>query len=231
MHPPTQAVPAVAFDFDGTLTSTDTTKLLVAALLRAWPLRALVLAPLVLRLPSRRRAPQELKTAAISRLVRGTSERAVQCALGRFVTSVAGVLRPDLYARLRQHSRRGDLVIVATASPAFAVRPVFAAESLEIVGTEFEVQAGRYTGRSLGNCYGEEKARRVRAFIESRGLARLEWAYSDHHSDAPLLALARHAVLVKPGPLDYETAEPSDNGTTAQRDTGPRTTKPPAPAP
>ena len=56
----------------------------------------------------------------------------------------------------------------------------------------------RLTGRLLGeNCRGAEKARRVREWLRSSGLADATlWAYGDSDGDAELLELADHAYRV-----------------------------------
>jgi phosphatidylglycerophosphatase C len=57
---------------------------------------------------------------------------------------------------------------------------------------------GRLTGRLAGpNCRGAEKARRIRALLDERGLQEAEvWAYGDSDGDEPLLASADHALRV-----------------------------------
>jgi phosphatidylglycerophosphatase C len=192
---------AVAFDFDGTLTRGDTSKWLVAALVCARPQRACSVAAILLRVFLGRISPQEAKTSAVASLVKHRSEAAVQKAVSRFAWLVRKKLRPEVVTRLNGYLEEGDLTIIATGSPSFAVRGALPDDRLHVIGTEFEVVRGRYTGGCPADCYGEEKARRIRAFLESHGLASLKCAYTDHHSDLPMLLLAERKVLVHPDML------------------------------
>ena len=171
---------AVAFDFDGTLTTTDTTKFLMAALLRSRPQRLASFAWVVLRRVLRLMEPQEFKSAGLRFLLQRRQLHGVSLAMPHYAASVRRKLRLGMVRKLEEHVASGDLVILATASPAFAVSQVFAGQSIEIIGAEFEVVQGRYTGVCLSNCYGPEKALRVTTFLESRGFDSLEYAYGDH---------------------------------------------------
>lgn len=62
---------------------------------------------------------------------------------------------------------------------------------------------GRYTGEVGENCKGDEKPRRIRAWLEESGFSP-DWpacrAYGDSLSDAPMLEMTGHPVLVDPKP-------------------------------
>jgi phosphoserine phosphatase len=86
-------------------------------------------------------------------------------------------LRDDTVARLRRHRELGHTVILASASLDPYLVPL--AERL-----------------------GAEKARRVREYLQARGLAGAElWAYGDSRDDEPLLESAEHGVRVGRRPL------------------------------
>jgi phosphatidylglycerophosphatase C len=69
------------------------------------------------------------------------------------------------------------------------------------VATELEVVDGQLTGRLAGgNCRGDEKVRRLAALFGDP--APLAWAYGDSRDDRPLLAAARHPVLIDGSPLE-----------------------------
>lgn len=72
----------------------------------------------------------------------------------------------------------------------------------DVIATRCTVDAqGRYTGEVEENCKGEEKPRRIQAWLNEQGLA-ADWpacrAYGDSLSDAPMLAMTGHPVLVDP---------------------------------
>jgi HAD superfamily hydrolase (TIGR01490 family) len=114
-------------------------------------------------------------------------------------------LRDDTVARLRRHRELGHTVILASASLDPYLVPL--AERLgadDVVCTWLERGAdGRLTGRLVGrNCRAAEKARRVREYLQARGLAGAElWAYGDSRDDEPLLESAEHGVRVGRRPL------------------------------
>lgn len=93
------------------------------------------------------------------------------------------------------------LVVSASADCYMRVLPEFLPVD-GVLATECAVDGeGRYTGRVGPNCKGEEKPRRIAAFLESRGLRMdraASRAYGDSASDAPMLRLVGAPVLVNP---------------------------------
>jgi HAD superfamily hydrolase (TIGR01490 family) len=114
------------------------------------------------------------------------------------------VLRPlvyreplDLVARHRAH---GERVYVVSAALQEVVARIAADIGLDGgIGTVCEVEDGVYTGRSLRPLHGEAKAEAVRelAVREHIDLA-ASTAYSDSHTDLPVLEAVGHAVAVNP---------------------------------
>jgi phosphatidylglycerophosphatase C len=71
----------------------------------------------------------------------------------------------------------------------------------QVLGTQVEFdRSGRCTGRLLGaNCRGDEKVRRLSAWMQSIGIERSEatiWAYGDSNGDRAMLEFADHPVWV-----------------------------------
>ncbi len=111
--------------------------------------------------------------------------------------------REDVVDILQQHLREGDLVMLVSGGPA----PLLSrfAEELgvdHVVGTLFEVNDGRYTGRIAGPvCQAEYKAKMVRAYLSAQGIE-VDWmssrAYADSMSDLDLFAMVGYPVAVYP---------------------------------
>jgi HAD superfamily hydrolase (TIGR01490 family) len=119
--------------------------------------------------------------------------------------AVETVLRPLVYAdalRLAaEHQGRGERVYLVTTSLQEIVDPLAAACGLDgAVGSLGEVGAdGCFTGRVLRACHGAGKAEAVRELAAAQGLdLASSWAYSDGHSDLPLLGAVGHPVAVNP---------------------------------
>ena len=193
--------PVVAvFDVDGTLTTGDC----VLPFLRQAAGRRLVTAilrhPLALAAGLVRRDRDRLKALACASLV-GIPAAEIDRLGEAFARDVAATrLRDDTAARLRRHRELGHTVVLASASLDPYLVPLGRLLSAdEAVCTMLERGAdGRLTGRLAGpNCRGAEKARRVRALLDERGLQEAEvWAYGDSDGDEPLLASADHALRV-----------------------------------
>jgi len=188
------------FDVDGTLTTGDC----VLPFLRQAAGRRLVTAilrhPLGLAAGLVRRDRDRLKALACASLA-GIPAAEIDRLGEAFARDVAATrLRDDTTARLRRHRELGHTVVLASASLDPYLVPLGRLLSAdEAVCTTLERGAdGQLTGRLAGpNCRGAEKARRVRALLDERGLAEAEvWAYGDSDGDEPLLASADHALRV-----------------------------------
>jgi len=71
----------------------------------------------------------------------------------------------------------------------------------DVICTECEVVDDRYTGRVGKNCKGEEKVRRIQAWLEEQDLSidkARSSGYGDSPSDAPMLLLTAAPNLVNP---------------------------------
>jgi HAD superfamily hydrolase (TIGR01490 family) len=110
---------------------------------------------------------------------------------------------PDAISLIRQHLSRGCLVILATASLDFIIRPL--AEFLRIpeshvITTNLEYADGMCTGRVDGKpCYGLEKLRRSAELLRDRNIP-LEQAafYSDSIIDLGMMSRVGYPVATNP---------------------------------
>tara|TARA_Y100001968_G_C19395958_1_gene738332 strand:- start:251 stop:1825 length:1575 start_codon:yes stop_codon:yes gene_type:complete len=72
-------------------------------------------------------------------------------------------LRPEALARLRWHQRKGDKVVLCSASPRMLLQPLADWLNVELICTELQESLGLWQPKLLGaNCKGEEKVRRLR---------------------------------------------------------------------
>ncbi len=108
-------------------------------------------------------------------------------------------LRADVLARLRWHQRHGDPTVLVSASLGPYLRPLGGMLGVDdVLCTDVTTDGATYADRLVGgNCRGPEKARRLRSWLDTRGLAGAEvWAYGDSAGDRELLACADHPQLV-----------------------------------
>ena len=103
--------------------------------------------------------------------------------------------------RLREKGVK-PVIVSASADVYMRVLPEFLPVDA-VISTTCEVADGRYTGHVGANCKGEEKPRRIAAWLEEQELSIDKAAssgYGDSPSDAPMLLLTASPVLVNPKP-------------------------------
>ena len=133
--------------------------------------------------------------------------------------------RVDMRERLDWHRQRGDAVVIVSASLEVYLRPAAAELGADaIIGTRLAVDdQGILTGHYQGlNCRGEEKVRRLRAWIDGREEVPTRlWAYGNGRGDLRMLTTADIGVNVgKLGALGRLRSFPglSDTGPTSGSD-------------
>ncbi|MDP9372939.1 MAG: HAD-IB family hydrolase, partial [Chloroflexota bacterium] len=120
-----------------------------------------------------------------------------------FAAAIAPRLSRRGEARVGEHRARGHLTALLSGAPPFLLAPLARRLAVaHVIGTPLAVVDGAYTGAlAAGHPYGEEKAALARRFAAAHGVdLAASYAYADHHSDAPLLALFGHPVCVNPTP-------------------------------
>ncbi len=185
------------FDFDGTVIRGDS---VVALLLYAWKRKAIPLSGLI-RVALYGLAYRVKLTDALTAKTRSHAFLADMPAKERedFLRAFAHALTerayPQAVEQMRRHRAAGDMVMICSASCACYMRYVselLGADALLCTPSEPD---GRVRGP---NCRGEEKVRRVTAWLQERGLSQdaVCAAYGDSRGDAPILKLSAHPVLI-----------------------------------
>lgn len=194
-----------AFDFDGTLTRTDT---VVDFLVRACGGRR-VAAALVRSLAAERSVDRKARTATSHR-DRIKERLSVELLGGRPMAELEEIgaafarevhekrLRPHMLGRLQGHKAAGHSVVIVSASYSFYLDPLGQALGVDaVLCTRVEAdRSGVCTGRLVGgNCRGATKVARLQTWAEGR--PHELHAYGDSPGDAELLASAAVATWVK----------------------------------
>ena len=198
---------SIAFlDFDGTLLLRDSGRICALPSLR----RGLV-GP---------RAGARLVGTDFLHLARLAGRRAVQdagfaCYRGRTLDELRALMQelhdqhmrtevsPAMLARVAEHRRAGDRLVLITASAFFFAEPlVRELEIDELVGTRVGFADGRCTGLVDGDVVeGAVKLVAARRIAAERGVELRDCAfYSDHSADLPLLEAVGRPVAVQPEP-------------------------------
>jgi len=136
------------------------------------------------------------------KLTRGWERERVERIVRETLTQV---VEPIIYREaldlIEEHQAAGRQVIIISSSPEEIVKPL--AEFLgadDAIATRASLDAeGRYTGELEFYAYGEAKAEAVRALAEEHDIDLSEsYAYSDSHTDVPMLSSVGHPVAVNP---------------------------------
>ena len=182
------------YDFDGTITSKDTTILLLVELLKLRPWRVLGLIWFLFRMieASDSLCKQGYKNKAIGYLIKGLSDIHLSGALQNFRTKVKFLYRSSVLTSIDQAIQDGCTVLIVTASPSFAISDCMSDLPVSVLGTEFEQEENIYTGLLKSeNCYGKEKVNRINEWAISNKISlSVQSAWSDHFSDFDMLSLS-----------------------------------------
>jgi HAD superfamily hydrolase (TIGR01490 family) len=196
-----QTVTVAAFDFDGTLTRRDTLlpylrhSLGWGGLVRALLWSAPWLVAYALRLISNHAAKARLLKMGFAGCTVDQVERWSSAFVAHYLPTQ---WRADARAQLLAHQNAGHRCVIVSASTSLYMHHVGRLLGVEtVLCTELEVQDGCYTGRMrTPNCYGDEKVRRLQAWMVAQGVDRAQTqlsAYGDTAGDVPMLRSADHA--------------------------------------
>ena len=102
-------------------------------------------------------------------------------------------------ALLQQHRKKGDFLLIITATNDFITAPIAQALGVDdLIASQAEIINGVYTGKPTGiPSFQDGKVARLKQWLSDRDFS-LEAAYfySDSHNDLPLLSAVGHPIAV-----------------------------------
>jgi HAD superfamily hydrolase (TIGR01490 family) len=109
-------------------------------------------------------------------------------------------IAPAARVAVEHHRQRGDVVVLATGSTAYAARPVAHGVGIEhVLASELEVEGGMFTGRPRALCFGRHKVTLAETWAEQHGVDLAQSTfYSDSFNDLPMLERVGTAIAVNP---------------------------------
>lgn len=195
----------VFFDLDGTITERDTYVAYLLHVLRARPLRGLrcwhlPISLLLFKLGLLNN--DRLKQKFLAAILGGLSRTEIEAHTSRFVAvCMRNIVKAGAMARIEAHRGQGHRLVLVTAS--LDIYAALLGSEIgfdEILSTKAAWNNGRLSGELDGpNLRGEAKLSAVRSLVEHSPPAKTV-AYSDHHSDLPLLRFADEGIAVDPTP-------------------------------
>lgn len=113
---------------------------------------------------------------------------------------VEPVIYSEADALIASHRSAGRDVIIISSSGTEVVEPIGARLGVDLaLGTQMEIVDGKYTGEILFYAYGEAKAQAMRELAETRSIdLAASYAYTDSHTDLPMLELVGFPTAVNP---------------------------------
>lgn len=182
------------FDFDGTLTTSDTLIEFIRYANGTWSLvgSLFLMLPKLLMMKLHLRDNGQTKEELFARHFKGMTIEAFDEVCQRFAAHRQALLRPKGVATMRRAMEQGARVLVVSASVDNWVAPFF--PDVDVQGTQAEVTDGRLTGRFLTrNCYGQEKVNRLKQAVPELKNNRQQYyivAFGDSRGDKEMLEFA-----------------------------------------
>ena len=185
------------FDFDGTLTTSDTLlEFIKYAKGRGRFLMAfLMYSPLLVLMKLHLYPNWKAKQQIFAHLFAGMHIEKFDALCRGFAEENQHLLRPKGITLLHEALVAGAQVFIVSASIDNWVRPFFDIRNLkgvQVLGTQIEVEDGKLTGRfKSNNCYGKEKVHRIAEVLKSFERSEYEIeAFGDSRGDKEMLAFA-----------------------------------------
>ena len=185
------------FDFDGTLTTSDTLlEFIKYAKGRSRFLMVfLMYSPLLVLMKLHLYPNWKAKQQIFAHLFAGMRIEKFDALCRDFAEESQHLLRPKGITLVHEALVAGAQVFIVSASIDNWVRPFFDIRNLkgvQVLGTQIEVEDGKLTGRfKSNNCYGKEKVHRIAEVLKSFERSEYEIeAFGDSRGDKEMLAFA-----------------------------------------
>ena len=185
------------FDFDGTLTTSDTLlEFIKYAKGRGRFLMVfLMYSPLLVLMKLHLYPNWKAKQQIFAHLFAGMRNKKFDALCRGFAEESQHLLRPKGITLMHEALVAGAQVFTVSASIDNWVRPFFDIRNLkgvQVLGTQIEVEDGKLTGRfKSNNCYGKEKVHRIAEVLKSFERSEYEIeAFGDSRGDKEMLAFA-----------------------------------------
>jgi phosphatidylglycerophosphatase C len=181
------------FDFDGTITTKDSLADFIqyAVGKSNYYVGLLTLSPLLIAYMLKFIPNHIAKEKLIAHFFKSRDARQFQKLAEQYsLERIDKIIRPKAIEKIRWHQNQGHQVVIVSASIESWLRAWCDKNNIELIATRLEVKGHKLTGKfATKNCYGLEKANRVKEAFELSLYDHI-YAYGDSHGDKELLALA-----------------------------------------
>lgn len=207
--------PVAIFDFDGTLTRRDSMFpfLRMVAGTPLFVTRMLMLSPVLAAYATKLIKNDMAKEIVLAGFLNGMGLDELRRLGQRFASEqLPSLLHPVGVERLRWHQQQGHACVLVSASLDVYLEPWAREMGFDgwITSSLETDSAGQVHGQlSGGNCFGEEKVRRIKGWIDGKALA-VRYAYGDSSGDLPMLKMATEGYLLRKKRFSLVSKKPPD---------------------
>jgi len=188
------------FDFDGTITKSDSLKHFLLFYFKPLQLlsKSLLFFPHLLNYLLGRIDNSTAKEKLFLLFFKGCSIEVFNQKCHDFARQIlTHKQRKEAKDRIQWHLNRGDKVVIVSASIQNYLIPLFEKENIPVLSTKLDVVNQQLTGLfSTPNCYGKEKKKRVLAEYDLSSYNEV-FAYGDSNGDKYLFELASKVYYKK----------------------------------
>ncbi len=183
----------VLFDFDGTLTRSDTlfafTRFAVGDVRFFFGLGYLAI-PMALQ-KLKLLSAQRTKELFLSHFFKGISQDSFLNFCSLFTQNLLPqLIRTQAREQILTYQKLNSRMVIVSASPQDWIVNWAAQYGIEVIATQLQIQDSKITGRIAGiNCNGQEKVNRIREKIQLADYTHII-VYGDSSGDYPMLELA-----------------------------------------
>lgn len=189
------------FDFDGTLTRHDSFPTFLTHVCGgsrvSMALRFAPYVPLAMMAKAGLADAGKAKEHILRHFLKNLNRKELDSLCSTFVPKLNADLNQSVWARLKEHQKQGDRVVIVSASLVQWIAPWAKSHGItDILATEAEFGAdGRMCGFATPNCNGEEKVVRLKKFLATHATEKLI-GYGNSRGDYPMLRMCDESYLV-----------------------------------
>lgn len=193
-------IPFAFFDFDGTLTYSDTLMPFLHHVtgVSYYP-KLMKLSPILLAYVAKFIQNDVAKEHVLTEFIgQSDTHQIFQAACEFVMKKLPNLLLPTGMEKLYEHQNLGHYCILVSASPELYLSKWAQQHQFDgILATQLAVESGQFTGKLLGkNCFGAAKVERIETEYGA-DCWRNSFAYSDSLSDLPMLQCASKGFLLR----------------------------------
>lgn len=188
------------FDFDGTITSSDSMLELIRyykGTIALWS-GLLRVSPFIAGMKLKMVKSQLVKEKLLAYFFKGMKDKDFESLCMAFSSErLPELIRPVMINKIRSYIKSGVQVVIVTASASQWVKYWATENGCDLIASKMEIRDGVMTGKLEGlNCNYEEKAKRIKEKFDLSVFSEI-FVYGDSSGDKAMLKLATHPFYKK----------------------------------